>query len=145
MLDRLMDMAVEGEWRPLISNSFTTMVGPFYVRRDGERLRYRVLLEPRHDNSLARPHGGMVMAFTDDVFGWYIQMTRKEGMVTVSFDCQFIGGANIGSYLEVEPEEVQRTRSFSFMRGTCMSEGKIIARCSGVWKKFTPKAEKAEQ
>lgn len=124
-----------GVWTPIRPSAFTLLIGPLEQKIEDGRVRYRLAIDERHDNTEDRAHGGLVMSFLDEALGLFSHRNRpNDRLLTISFDCQFIDGARLGEFIEVEPEVVRATRSLSFLRGTCTSGGRVIATCSGVWK-----------
>lgn len=122
-------------WTPDRFSNFSKLVGPIWTIHDGEKHRFGFIVDDKHDNSQGRAHGGMIMTFCDHGMGMTAQLSRPDRtMFTVSFECQFIGGADTGAFVELDSQIIQATKSLMFMRGTCFTGDKILATCSGVWK-----------
>lgn len=122
-------------WSPAKASRFMNHVGPLWRKDEDGRMRFGILVEPQHDNTQGRPHGGMIMTLCDDAMGNHAQAQRPgERLFTVSFDCQFIGAASEGEFVEARCEVVKATRSLIFMRSTCFVGGRTIAAASGIWK-----------
>lgn len=122
-------------WTMMHASAFGDLVGPVWTIADGERRRYGFFVADKHDNSQRRAHGGMIMTLCDDGMGHTAVSARPERkMFTVSFDCQFIGGAMPGDFVEAVCEVVRSTRSLMFMRATCVTGDRVIAAASGIWK-----------
>lgn len=122
-------------WKPVSGSRFLDHVGPILMRDDGTNLRYGFVMEPKHDNSQRRGHGGMIMTLCDDAMGCAAQASRPNHMLfTIGFDCQFISGALEGEFVEARCEVVRTTRSLVFMRSTCMAGDRVVATASGIWK-----------
>ena len=47
---------------------------------------------------------------------------------------QFVSAAQIGDFVETQPEVVRRTSALVFMRGTLSAGPRIVAIANGVWK-----------
>lgn len=123
-------------WRAMPEDGFLGLVGPLWTRADpgGEPL-FGFLAESRHANLIGVVQGGMVMTFADRVLGvlaW--EAAGDRPVVTVSFDCQFIGAGRIGSFIEMRGEVIRRTSSLVFMRGLVTSATRPVASCQGTWK-----------
>lgn len=125
-------------WSRMKVSNFSDLVGPVWERL-GEH-HFAFVVDTKHDNSLGRSHGGMIMTFCDDGMG----VTAREPhggipVFTVEFGCKFIAGPRHGELVELKCEIVKATRSLIFMRGTCFVEDRVIATCEGVWKAPAPR------
>jgi len=128
-------------WKPVRPSAFNQLIGPILHRRDGDAIRFCFRVDPKHDNSVDRPHGGMIMAFCDEALGLAAHMVRpRDRLLTVGFDCQFIGASSVGDVIEIEPHVTRATSSLIFMRGDCTIGDRVVASCSGIWKVFRPRA-----
>ncbi len=126
---------LDAGWRVSGHGAFRELVGPFYVRERDGKLEYCFRVQPKHDNTEGRAHGGMIMSFCDEALGMAAVRARPGvRLVTISFDCQFIGGATEGSLVVLEPQVIKTTASLVFLRGLCLTNGQTVAACSGVWK-----------
>ncbi len=134
------DLLADG-WEPLRPGAFITMAGPFFMRTvDGHR-QFCFRVEPKHDNTQGRPHGGAIMTFLDEAMGLTTQLSRpQEDFFTIGFDCQFMDGSVVGDLIVARTEVVRATRSLMFMRGECHVGGRIIAAASGIWKAHRTRA-----
>lgn len=123
-------------WSRIRPSRFTTLIGPIWTTTVDGRKRYAFVVEDKHDNTADRAHGGMIMAFCDEALGLHAHGSRpNDRLFTVGFECQFVNGARMGDLVEIEPEIVNDGRSLVFMRGTCKAGGRVIATCSGIWKR----------
>lgn len=124
-------------WQPIRPSAFTRLIGPILHRRDGDGIRFCFRVDPKHDNTADRPHGGMIMAFCDEALGLAAHMRRPgDRLLTIGFDCQFIDASSIGDLIEIAPHVTRATSSLMFMRGDCTVGDRIVASCSGIWKVF---------
>lgn len=127
-------------WEVMNGTSFSRYIGPFYYKPAGERVRFCMRADSRHDNSHERAHGGVVMSFADEALGFAGRWTRQNvKMFTIEFDCRFLDGIYIGDIVEVEPEVIKSTGSLMFMRGDVVVGDRSVASCAGVWKVFRNK------
>lgn len=128
------DLTAAG-WQPIRPSAFTSLIGPIYQRRTGDDIRFCFRVEPKHDNTHDRPHGGMLMSFCDEALGLKAHLARPGStFVTIGFDCQFIDGSVFGDVVEIVPHVTRSTASLMFLRGDCTVNGRIIASSSGIWK-----------
>jgi len=122
-------------WSPMPASNFLSHVGPVWTKTDGDVRRFGFLVEPKHDNTQQRSHGGMIMTLCDDAMGKTAQAVRPGDLLfTATFDCQFMSGAKEGEFVEARCEVVKSTRSLVFMRAICTVGDRVAAACSGVWK-----------
>lgn len=131
-------------WQPIRFSAFTSLIGPILTRRRGERSDFCFRVQPKHDNTEDRPHGGMIMAFADEAMGLAAQWSKPGlRMFTVSFDCQFIGPSLIGELVVAETEVVRATSTLVFMRCMVRVEDRVVAQCTGIWKVVKNRPEAA--
>ncbi len=130
-----MDDLVAAGWKPIRPGAFNVLIGPILHHRDGDTVRFCFRVAPKHDNTGGRTHGGMIMAFCDEVLGLTAHMRRPDDrLFTIGFDCQFIDSSGVGDLVEIEPRVTRETSSLMFLRGDCMVGGRVIASCTGIWK-----------
>lgn len=123
-------------WTRIGRGTFSSHFGPIWTRYHDGRPRYGILIEEKHNNGTNRAHGGLIMSFGDEALGLAAHTELgPDPLLTISFDCQFIGAAAIGDFVELDALVVKATHSFVFLRGTCTAEGNLVAVCSGVWKR----------
>ena len=135
MWDAPAEDLLAGGWQQIRPSAYTRLIGPIYHRQGENGPRFCFRVDPKHDNSEDRPHGGMIMAFCDEALGLTARSARPgDQLFTISFDCQFIGGSSVGELVEIEPVVTKATASLMFMRGICRVGDRIIASSSGVWK-----------
>jgi uncharacterized protein (TIGR00369 family) len=111
------------------------LVGPIWVRQDGERTRYGFVAEERHLNSGGVVHGGMLMTFADQALGmtsWAASGDRPQA--TVQLDTHFVSGAKLGEFVEAECRILRSTRSLIFLAAELVVGERLVATASGVWK-----------
>jgi uncharacterized protein (TIGR00369 family) len=118
----------------LSSSLFLETNGPFYARRMGERVTIGMRVEKRHCNSMGTMHGGMLLAFTDVSFtvGANIIAKTRRFLPTLSVNCDFVGPARAGEWVQMEVQVIRVTRSYIFAQGLIeTSQGAVVARASG--------------
>lgn len=137
--------AAEEGWKPALPSPYTDLIGDILVKRkDGARV-YGFRIEGKHDNSTGRAHGGLIMSFCDEAMGIEAHDPKSDDIFfTVNFECQFISGAMIGEFLELTVERSGAGRSIVFMRGTCRAGDRLVATCTGVWKRSSKKYAKKD-
>lgn len=120
-------------WSRMKVSDFSDLIGP--VWQHGDEPHFAFIVDRKHDNSLGRCHGGMIMTFCDDGLGVTARIPHGGIPVfTIEFGCKFISGPKYGELVELRCEIVKATRSLIFMRGTCFVGERVIATCEGTWK-----------
>ena len=128
------DPAAHG-WETYPSEGFVSLVGPFWMKKQGESYRYGFIAEPKHHNRRGVVQGGMIMTFADRSLGmtaWYAN--EKKPQATVHLDVHFIDAVQIGEFVEMKARVVRRTRSLIFMSGEITVGERVVATANGVWK-----------
>jgi acyl-coenzyme A thioesterase PaaI-like protein len=128
------DPAADG-WETYDADGFIGLVGPFWMKPDGEGYRYAFLAEPKHHNRRGVVQGGMLMTFADRSMGmtsWYAN--GKKPQATVHLDVHFVDAVQIGEFIEAKCRVVRRTRSLMFMSGELSVGERVVATANGVWK-----------
>ena len=122
-------------WQPILFGAFIDLIGPLYSRPHHNVQQFCFRVAPKHNNVVGRLHGGMMMSFLDEALGWTALAARPNTkFFTVGFDCQFMGGSNVGDLVLAETQVVTATRSLMFVRGDCKVGDRTIAAASGIWK-----------
>jgi acyl-coenzyme A thioesterase PaaI-like protein len=125
---------VAAGWEAVDDPGFIGLVGPIFRRgRDGCD-EYGFVAAPKHANVHNVVQGGMLMTFADRAFGRTAWQAAGRGVATVQFDMQFVSAAQIGDFVETQPEVVRRTSALVLMRGTLSAGPRIVAIANGVWK-----------
>jgi uncharacterized protein (TIGR00369 family) len=117
-------------------NPYVDACGPLYGKRDGERLVLGLRVERRHCNPGGSCHGGMLTTLADMllVLGTNVQSGQRRYMLTVNLNCDFVGPAAQGSWIEGRLEVLRATRSLVFCQGLLEADGQAVLRLSGIAK-----------
>lgn len=123
------------DWKIMQVEGYTSLIGPFEARREGDAWAYRFVAEPRHINIGGVVHGGMLMSFLDDVLGLTVWgAAGRKPVTTVQLNTHFISPARVGDAVIGRAEVLRATRTVVFIRGTLHVEGRLVAAADGVWK-----------
>jgi len=117
---------------------FETLIGPILYRdADGKRVGgFRA--EQQHANTWNVVHGGMLTAFADSALtgiDFYGRDGSVEGVVTVTLNCEFVGPAYVGEWIECHGEIVRCGKSMVFIQGRLTVKDRVIMTCSTVLKR----------
>lgn len=129
-------------WTPVVrEDGMVALVGPFWIKAEGEGSIYGFLAEKRHLNRQGVVHGGMVMTFVDNSLGMAASAANGgRRQMTIQLDTQFIEGVKEGDFVEARCRVVRQTRSLMFMAATLEVGPRVVATATGVWKLRPPQA-----
>jgi len=128
------DPAANG-WERYPTVGFNEWVGPLWRHDDGKRLRFGVVIAPKHLNRIDIVHGGMLATFADQAMGMTARtVTGGKKHATIELSVQFVGSVQLGEFLEAHGEVVRATRSIVFMRSKLLVGTRTVAIASGIWK-----------
>jgi uncharacterized protein (TIGR00369 family) len=128
------DPAANG-WERYPTVGFNELVGPLWRHDDGKRLRFGVVVAPKHLNRIDIVHGGMLTTFADQAMGMTARtVTGGKKHATIELNVQFVGSVQLGEFLEAHGEVVRATRAIVFMRAKLVVGTRTVATASGIWK-----------
>lgn len=118
---------------------FGKEAGPFYLGGGEQDFRLGLRIEARHTNPNGSAHGGVFMTLADHAGSLAIfhSLSEKAPFATISLNCDFLGPAKEGDWIEGWGEVVRRTRTLAFANATIELAGQPIVRATGVWKLST--------
>ena len=122
-------------WEPYSDDGFIGLVGPVWMRQNGDSYLYAFKADPKHHNRRGVVQGGMLMTFADRSMGmtcWYAN--ERQPQATVQLDVHFIDAVQIGEFVEAKCKVVRRTRSLVFMTAELLVGSRVVATANGVWK-----------
>ena len=128
------DPAAHG-WETYAAEGFVSLVGPFWMKKDGDGYRYGFIAEAKHHNRRGVVQGGMLMTFADRSMGmtcWYAN--ERQPQATVQLDMHFVDAVQVGEFVEAKCRVVRRTRSLIFMAAELVVGTRVVATANGVWK-----------
>lgn len=128
------DPAAAG-WAPYSEPGMTELVGPLWHRSDGELPRLGFIAGEKHGNRRGIAHGGMLLMLADHALGMAASQSQgRQPQATIQLNVQFVSSAEVGDFVEVDPEVVRRTRSLVFMQGVMRVNTRTVATVTGIWK-----------
>ena len=128
------DPAGEG-WEVVQTTAFGDLVGPIWMREEGEHLRFGFVVAPKHLNRAGNLHGGMLMTLADQSMAIAARKaTGAKRHATIELNTQFIGSVQLGQFVEAQAEVVRATRSVVFMEVKMFVDRRIVVSANGIWK-----------
>ncbi|MDB5547464.1 MAG: thioesterase superfamily protein, partial [Tardiphaga sp.] len=100
----------EGFVRHTRSSPLTEPWEPIYAKRSDSAVILALRLAKPHTNSRGMVHGGLIAALADNAMGLSCGVKIDSGgtrLVTVSLAVDFLGTAQIGQWLTIEPDVVK--------------------------------------
>ena len=112
--------------------------GPFYSKFDDRGGVSAFRIEERHCREGGIAHGGCLMTFADGAL--YVITIGALGEdflgVTVSFNCDFLAAAKLGSLVEARGEVISAGRSLVVVRGIATADEIPVLNFSGTLKRI---------
>lgn len=138
------DLSPDDSWEPVDDTGFIDHVGPIYFQDAGDdpqNIGFRATEKHRNLNGVVQ--GGMLMTLADRGMGRIARRISNGPVATVHFSYDFLGAAHLGQFVELRPKITRETGSLVFMEAQVFSDGDLIGRGNGVWKKLKrlPKAK----
>jgi uncharacterized protein (TIGR00369 family) len=130
-------------WRGHFQNRFSELLGPHYYRvNEAGVVEARMPTEEKHLNGLGFLHGGMLMAFIDQLLFAIARprLSPTVGAVTLSCDTHFLGAGRHGIDLEGSGEILRETGKMLFIRGIVTQSGENVCAFTGTLRKVTRQA-----
>jgi acyl-coenzyme A thioesterase 13 len=123
-------------FEPLFRNSpYTEVIGPFFYRRDRDRLIVAIRVLEKHANARGMAHGGLLLTLADIALG-YAMAFREDppaSLITASMSADFAGGAKIGDWVEAHVDIQKSGSRLAFANAYLVVEGQRILRASAVY------------
>lgn len=109
---------------------------PLYSRRTDRAVIIGLRLASAHTNSRGLVHGGLITALADNAMGYSCAqaMGWTSSLVTISLAVDFVGSAEIGQWLAVEPEVIRTGSTICFAQSLIKADGVVIARANGTFR-----------
>ena len=128
-------------WQTWVGDPYEDMLGPFYFRTDKDgSTRGAFVPEGKHANGGGIVHGGALMSFADTMLGALAHLgLNGQLIVTVTFNCEFVGAAVAGTPIHATGRIVRDTKSMVFVQAELEQNAQPILTFSSVAKKITPR------
>ena len=121
---------------PLFRTSpFLEATGPFYFRRDGERLIIGLRVLEKHVNARGFAHGGLLMTLADIALGYSLAYREDPpaSFVTATLSADFAGSAKLGDWVEAHVDIQKSGTRLAFANAYLVVDGERILRASAVF------------
>lgn len=123
----------KSRWTRLpVRSPYTLHLGPVYQCTDAGARRFALRVRKDHTNLAGTAHGGFLMTFADLVLCWEMVEGRVTRRITVSVNCDFVGAAHAGEWLEADVVVQRRGRELSFVNANLHVEQRPVLHASGI-------------
>ena len=128
-----------------MSNEFEQIsLKPGFMKHNGGLLfktiseseyEFKAIIKESHLNTAGITHGGFIATFIDAGAGTAAhRVADQKPCVTISLEIKFISPVNLGQELIGKTKIQKKTKSMVFLTCELITENKIVATASGVWK-----------
>jgi uncharacterized protein (TIGR00369 family) len=117
-------------------SDFLDLVGPFYIRVDGDRLVTGLRCLQKHANKRGIVHGGMLVTLADTGMGRAARHQLGPGLsATIGLNSEFLAPARPGDWIECHAEIVRATRALVFVEAVIRRGDRPLLAANGIWKR----------
>ena len=116
---------------------------PLYTKRTADAVIIGLRLAKPHTNARGLIHGGLIATLADNAMG-HSCAARIDGtpsLVTIGLTVDFIGTAQVGQWLAIEPEVIKTGSTICFAQCLVKADDVVIARANGTCRVVPKKAE----
>ena len=97
--------------------------------------QFKTTIKENHLNAAGITHGGFIAALIDAGAGTAAhRVANNDPCVTISLELKFISAVKLGKELIGKTKIQKKTKSMVFLTCELMTNDKIVATASGVWK-----------
>ena len=109
---------------------------PLFSRRAGGVVAIGFRAGPPHANGRGFVHGGLISALADNAMGLSCGEQLGEGasLVTVSLALDFLGSANLGQWIEVQPQLNRLGSTLCFAEAVVSADGAPCAKAHATFR-----------
>ena len=131
-------MDIPSGFRPMAelrTSPFLERIGPFHFRREADDLVLGLRIGEHHANARGAAHGGLLMTLADVALGYQLALSQDPLVraTTVSMSADFVGGANLGEWLEAKVEMRQLGSRMAFANAYLVAGERRVARVSAAF------------
>ena len=128
-----------------MSNEFEQIsLKPGFMKHNGgllfktiseSKYEFKATIKESHLNAAGITHGGFIATFIDAGAGTAAhRVADQKPCVTISLEIKFISPVKLGQELIGKTKIQKKTKSMVFLTCELITENKIVATASGVWK-----------
>jgi uncharacterized protein (TIGR00369 family) len=109
---------------------------PLYSKRTDKAVIIPLRLAKPHTNAHGLIHGGLIATLADNAMGYSCahQMGWTSFLATMGLAVDFIGTAQIGQWLAVEPDVIKTGSTICFAQSLVRADNVVIARANATFR-----------
>src|ERR1700687_4074990 len=132
----------EGFERHFRQSPLTEPWEPLYSKRTEKAVIIGLRLAKPHTNGRGLIHGGLIAALADNAMGYSCAhvMGGVSSLVTIGLAVDFVGSAQLGQWLAVEPDGIRTGSTICFAQCLIKADDAVIARANGTFRVVPKKA-----
>ena len=110
--------------------------GGLYFREiSGNEYEFKATIKEFHLNKREITHGGFICSLIDAGAGTAVyRNTSGKSCVTISLDIKFISMTKLNDEIKGKVKIIKKTNSMIFVTCELLSQKKLVAQASGIWK-----------
>jgi uncharacterized protein (TIGR00369 family) len=115
---------------------FTDPWEPLYSRRTDKAVIMGLRLAKPHTNARGLIHGGLIASLADNAMGYSCGqfIGGASSLVTIGLAVDFVGSAQLGQWLAVEPDVVRAGSTICFAQCLIKADDAVIARANATFR-----------
>ena len=109
---------------------------PLYSKRTADAVIIGLRLAKPHTNGRGLIHGGLIATLADNAMGLSCaaRIGATSSLVTIGLTVDFIGTAQVGQWLAVEPEVIKTGSTICFAQCFVRADDVVIARANATFR-----------
>jgi uncharacterized protein (TIGR00369 family) len=131
------DTDIPSGFEPHFRNSpFTQPWEPLYSKRTDKAVFIGLRLAKPHTNGRGLIHGGLIASLGDIAMGYSCArvMGETSSLVTIGLTVDFVGNAQLGQWLAVEPQVIKTGSTICFAECLVKADDVVIARANATFR-----------
>jgi len=115
---------------------------PLYSKRTADAVIIGLRLTKPHTNARGLIHGGLIATLADNAMGHScaFRIGATSSLMTIGLSVDFVGTAQVGQWLAVEPEVIRAGSTICFAQSLIKADDVVIARANATFR-VVPKKE----
>jgi uncharacterized protein (TIGR00369 family) len=115
---------------------------PLYSKRTERAVIIGLRLAKPHTNGRGLIHGGLIATLADNAMGHSCAhcLGETSSLVTIGLSVDFVGTAQVGQWLTIEPEVIRTGRTICFAQSFIKADDVVIARANATFRVVPKKA-----
>ena len=109
---------------------------PLYSKRTANAVIIGLRLAQPHTNGRGLIHGGLIATLADNAMGHSCaaQIGGTASLVTIGLTVDFIGAAQVGQWLAIEPEVIKSGSTICFAQSLIKADDVVVARANATFR-----------